>query len=180
MNIIVMLIIAAEILFWVFILSGLVCRYIFQKKLLGNILLSSTIAVDLFLLIATSIHLALGGKAEFAHGLAAVYIAISIMFGKQLVQWADGKFKALVLNEDPPIKYYGLDHAKQYAISFVKNIIAFCIAYGLITLMTLFTDNASSKDTLLSIINVWQVVLFIDLIITISYFIWPKKKKVVQ
>lgn len=176
-SIIITLIIAAEILFWVFIVLGLVTRYIFHKEKLSMSLLSCTILVDLFLIIATTFNLYQGGTAEIAHGIAAVYISISIVFGKDFITWADEKFKVLYLKQTPPQKIYGNQYAKQYLKSFFKHIIAFLIAYGLIYLMQVVANNSSSLNNLMGVINIWKIVLIIDFIITISYFIWPKKAK---
>ncbi|WP_414055285.1 hypothetical protein [Macrococcus equi] len=179
MNIIITLIIAAEILFWVFIVLGLFARYIFHKPTLSKILLSSTIVVDLFLLIITTIHLYNGGNAEIAHGIAAVYIAVSVTFGKQMIGWLDEKFQTLLLNKQPLPKKHGKVYAVHYLKSFVRHIIAFIIAFMLITFMQMIANNESA-NVLSQITNTWQVVLFIDLIITISYFLWPKKAKQVK
>ncbi|UBH08042.1 hypothetical protein [Macrococcus armenti] len=178
MSIIITLIIAAEILFWVFIVLGLVTRYIFHKEKLSVLLLSCTILVDLFLIIAATFNLHQGGTAEITHGIAAVYIAISIVFGKDFINWADEKFKVLYLKETPRPKIYGNQYAKQYLKSFFKHIIAFLIAYGLIYLMLVVANNPSSLNNLMGVIRIWKFILFIDFIITISYFIWPKKEKI--
>lgn len=177
MNMIIYLIVAAEVLFWVFIVLGLVARYILRQDMLSKVLLSSTIVVDLFLLIITSFHLYNGGEAEIAHGIAAVYIAVSIAFGKQMIQWFDDKFQSLLLKRQSVQKKYGLDYAKHYLKSFIRHILAFIIAFILISLMQLIASNDSAK-ALYGIFNVWKVVLCVDLIITMSHFIWPKTKKV--
>ncbi|WP_353682039.1 hypothetical protein [Thermobacillus sp.] len=86
------MIIACEIGFWLFVLAGLACRYLIGKRRLGGVLLASTILVDVALLIFTTIDIRNGATAGFFHGLAAVYIGVSIVFGKQMIRWADGKF----------------------------------------------------------------------------------------
>lgn len=177
MNMIIYLIVAAEVLFWIFIVLGLVARYILRQDRLSKVLLSSTIVVDLFLLIITSFHLHSGGESEIAHGIAAVYIAVSIAFGKQMIQWFDDKFQSLLLKRQSVPKRYGLDYAKHYLKSFIRHILAFIIAFILISLMHLIASNDSAK-ALYGIFNVWKVVLCVDLIIAMSYFIWPKTKKV--
>lgn len=87
-----LLIIACEIGFWIFVISGLVARYIFMKKKLSSILLICTPLVDIILLVATYIDLLNGAVADFIHGLAAIYIGVSVAFGKQMIAWADRQF----------------------------------------------------------------------------------------
>lgn len=72
------IIIAREIGFWAVIVLGLVARYIFQAKRLGLVLIALAPVIDLVLLITTAVHLRDGADAEWAHGLAAVYIGFSV------------------------------------------------------------------------------------------------------
>ncbi|WP_414051448.1 hypothetical protein [Macrococcus animalis] len=178
MNLILLLIIAAEIMFWVFIILGLIARYTFKKEKLSLILLSSTISVDLFLVICTTIDLRSGNEASVFHGIAAVYIGVSLMFGKQMIQYADNKYQVLILKRNiDENKLSGMDYARNYLLSYIKHIGAFIIAYLLIMIMKWLINDSNQTKQLTGIINIWQVVLIIDLIITISWFIWPKKRK---
>lgn len=43
--------------------------------------------------------------------------------------------------------------------------------------MILWIDDAARTEALLSILTVWSVVVGIDLIITVTYFIWPRQAK---
>jgi hypothetical protein len=66
------LIIFCEIGFWVFVLAGLLVRYILKKKKLGTLLLICTPFVDIILLIATVLDLKNGANATTVHGLSAI------------------------------------------------------------------------------------------------------------
>ncbi len=68
-------------------------------KQVGLILLAMTPVIDLILIITMSVDLLNGAKATVPHGIAAVYIGVSIAFGKQMIQWADERFKYYVLKE---------------------------------------------------------------------------------
>ncbi len=87
------LIIACEIGFWIFVLAELTARYVMNKKKLGTFLLICTPIVDLILLIVTVYDLKNGAVASIVHGIAAIYIGVSIAFGHQMIKWADVRFK---------------------------------------------------------------------------------------
>src|SRR6476646_828728 len=88
----IVVIIACEIFFWVFVLVGLVCRYLLRSPKLGAVLLLCTTIIDLILLVTTSLHLKNGASADWVHGLAAIYIGVSIAFGHSMIGWADVRF----------------------------------------------------------------------------------------
>ena len=85
-----LLIIACEIGFWVFVIAGLVARYLLKKKTLGLVFLFCTPLIDLLLLIFTLFDLKNGATADMFHGLAAIYIGASISWGRQMIQWRTG------------------------------------------------------------------------------------------
>src|SRR5690606_34973067 len=86
------LIVSCEIGFWLFVVGGLACRYLLGARKLGAALLSSTILVDLALLTFTVVDMRNGAVATFFHGLAAVYIGVSLVFGPGMIRWADERF----------------------------------------------------------------------------------------
>lgn len=86
------LIVACEVGFWVLLGAGLVARYLLRMRRLSTVLLLSTPLVDLVLLVASAIDLRRGASANFVHGLAAAYIGFSIAFGHNMIRWADQRF----------------------------------------------------------------------------------------
>lgn len=86
------IIIACEIGFWLFLLAGLVARYPLAKPRLGAGLLICAPLVDLVLLIAIVIDLRSGTTTNWMHGLAALYIGVSVGFGHRLINFADEWF----------------------------------------------------------------------------------------
>jgi hypothetical protein len=87
--VIVVAIIAAEVAFWALLAGGMAARYGLARPRLGAALLIGVPLVDAALLAATAIHLAGGGEAGWSHGLAALYLGVSIVFGPSLVRAAD-------------------------------------------------------------------------------------------
>lgn len=178
MNFIVWLIIFCEIAFWVVILLGLVTRYIFKRKNLGLFFLALTPVLDLILLVSTILDLYHGATAELPHAIAAVYIAVSIVFGKSMIQWADERFQYYIMKEGPkPYKPKGIAYAKQYGKSWVKHLISYILGTGILHLIIFIIHNPKRTEAMDDVINLWTIVIIIDLIIAISYFIWPPRDK---
>jgi len=171
-------IVGSEIAFWIVILMGLIARYIFKQEKLGFLLLALTPVIDCILLVATSIDLHRGATATTAHSLAAVYIAVSLVFGKSMIQWADERFRYFVTKQgSKPVKRYGIEFAKHYFKGWIKHVFAFLIGAGLLFGLITFIDDPSRTEALSDVLKIWTVVVGIDFIIASTYFIWPKKAK---
>lgn len=54
------------------------------------------------ILIATIIDLCSGAVASYFHGLAAIYIGVSISFGRKMIHWADEQFTYHFANDPVP------------------------------------------------------------------------------
>lgn len=173
-------IVACEIGFWVFVLAGLFCRYILKARRLGGILLFCTILVDLTLLILTAVDLRLGAKAHFFHGLAAVYIGVSVVFGKRMIRWADERFAHAFAGGPPPTPKpkYGPEHARYERQMWYRHLLAWCIGSALLLAMVAYVGNIEATSELLAMIGRWLVVLFIDFLWSFSYTFWPRQAKV--
>ncbi len=85
-------ILTAEAAFWLLLLGGLTARYALDRSRLGAALLIGVPLVDAALLAATALHLAGGARADWSHGLAALYLGVSVVFGPSLVRAADRRF----------------------------------------------------------------------------------------
>ncbi|WIV56707.1 hypothetical protein [Amycolatopsis nalaikhensis] len=83
---------AGEIGFWVLIAAGLAVRYLLRARRTSVVLLAMVPLIDVVVLVATVVDLAGGAKANFTHGLAAVYLGFSVVFGPSMVRWADAQF----------------------------------------------------------------------------------------
>lgn len=69
-----LLIIGCEIGFWLFVIMGLICRYVWNLPKVGLFLLICTPVVDLMLLVATGMDLRSGASASMIHSLSAIYL----------------------------------------------------------------------------------------------------------
>lgn len=178
MSFIAWMIIAAEIGFWVVIIAGLVTRYIFNKKRLGLFFLALTPVIDLILLIVTSVDLYNGATATQVHAIAAIYLGISIAFGKSMIRWADERFLYYVKKQGTkPVRKYGLAYAKHSMKGSLQHVLAFIIGGAFLFIMIYLIDDSSKTEALSGMLQVWAVVLAIDLIISASYFIWQRPQK---
>ncbi|AJS58765.1 membrane protein [Paenibacillus sp. IHBB 10380] len=176
------LIIGCEIAFWVFVLAGLACRYIFRLKKTGALLLYFTPIIDLILLIVTVVHLQEGAEASLAHGIAAVYIGVSIGFGHSMIRWTDVRFAHKFAGGPSPQKRvkFGKEHARDERHGWFRHFLSWAIGcvilYGMI-----FMVNVDSRTLVLfQMMRVWSVVLGIDFLISFSYTLWPRHKKITK
>ena len=95
-------IIACEIGFWVVLGAGLLLRYALRLRTAGAVVLAAVPLVDLALLAFTVVDLRRGAEPSGAHGLAAVYLGVSVAFGHAMVRWADVRVAHRFAGGPPP------------------------------------------------------------------------------
>ncbi len=174
---IVAFIIGCEIGFWLFVVAGLVFRYILGLKRIGAVLLAATPVVDLVLIIATVIDLHNGATASSIHGLAAVYIGVSIAYGKRMIRWADQRFAYRFAGAPAPEPRpkYGSAHASRERKSWLLHLLAWIIGSLILLGMIGFVGDDSRTESLWNTISYWSIILGIDFIWSFSYTLFPKK-----
>lgn len=176
MNFVAWMIVACEVAFWVVIILGLTVRYLLRKQRFGFLLLALTPIIDLLLLVITGLDLYHGATATPAHAIAAVYIGVSVVFGKSMIAWADERFRYYIVKQgDKPLKRYGYDYARHYLKSWLKHVLAYAIGVGFLFGLVILVNDFERTEALTNTTRWWSIVLGIDLLITITYFVWPKK-----
>jgi len=176
MNWIFWVIVFCEVGFWMMLGAGLAVRYLLRREKLGFALLAMTPLVDLILLVVTAFDLYRGAEATIAHALAAVYIGVSLAFGKNMIRWADERFQYYVLKTGrKPEKRYGLDFAKHYMKGWARHMAAYAISAALLLGTVAVIGAPERTEALTGVARIWSLVVGIDLLISISYFIWPKQ-----
>lgn len=172
-------IIACEVGFWVLVLAGLVARYIFRQKKLGWGLLLMTPVVDLLLLIVTALDLKNGAEASFIHGIAAIYIGVSIAFGHKMISWADKQFAYRFANGPTPTKppKYGAEHASHERKGWFTHLLAWMIGAAALYGIILFAGDGAQTEPLMQCIQLWGAILAIDFVYSFSFTLWPRKAK---
>jgi hypothetical protein len=169
---------ACEIAFWIVIVSGLFVRYVFKRNKLGLFLLALTPVIDLILIVITSIDLYRGATATQAHGIAAVYIGVSIAFGKSMIEWTDERFQYYLTKKGPkPKKRFGMDYAKHYVKGWLRHVAAYAIGAVLLAGMIYLIQDPSRTEVLSGMLKTWSLVLGVDFLLAVSNFIWPKQEK---
>lgn len=170
-------IITAEVLFWVFVVLGLITRYLFKMKKLGAIFLLFTPVIDLLLLGAVYVSLKNGSEVTIATGLAACYIGITVAFGHRLIKWADNKFAYWFGKGKKPEKKYGSQHAKEERIGWLLHLLGWAIGNALLLGMIWYINDSQRSLPLTGIMTTWTMVLLIDFIVSFSYTFFPRKEK---
>lgn len=142
----------------------------------GFHLLALTPVVDLILIIAATFDLYSGTPATKAHALAAIYIGISVGFGKSMIRWADEHFQYYITKTGPkPVKLYGLQFAKQNLKSWGRHLLSYLIGASLIGIIYYFINDYERTKALIQVLGIWSLVLIIDLLISLSYFVFPRQ-----
>ena len=171
------LIVAAEIAFWLLLISGLAARYVFGLPRLGLALLVATPLVDLALLGATTIDLRRGGEAALPHALAAVYIGVSVAWGKRIVDWADARFAHRFAGgpAPEPSPRTGRRHAARQRREWLRHLTAWSTGTALLGLGVLVVGDLERTEALLNVAALWTLILVIDFLISFSYALWPRQ-----
>jgi hypothetical protein len=175
MQLIARAIVCCEILFWVFIVAGLIVRYGFRREKLGFRLLAMSPVIDIVLLVLTVFDLSRGSTATLAHGLAAIYIGVSLAFGKQMIAWADRVYRRVILKEQ--VAKERISRARREGNGFYRHIRAILIVGALLGAMILWLGNTEQTESLLRTLQLWGLVLVIDAVISMSYTVFPARSK---
>jgi hypothetical protein len=162
---------AAEIAFWSLLGAGLWARYRLERRRLGAVLLALTPAVDAVLLAAAVIDLRSGATAAAWHGLAAVYIGVSLAFGPRIVAWADAR----VAGRQYAAPRSGPGHAERERGGWYRHLAAYAIGAGLMLAAIALVADSGRTEALLGVVRAWTLVLAIDFAWSFSYTLWPRR-----
>lgn len=171
---IISLIIAAELLIWVCISLIIFSRYKLKNKPLSVFFFIWMIIINIILLILTAVDLKSGSTVTFAHGLAAIYIGISIAFGSQMIGYADRMYQNYFLKEHTPIEK---PTKRQKLMTTLRHFLAYIIGAGLLYIMIQYIGNEQATGKLQWFIKIWTIVIAVDLGITIVALTKQNKTK---
>ncbi len=129
-------IVACEVGFWVLLAAGLLLRYALRVPRAGAIVLAAVPAVDVVLLVATVLDLRGGGTASAAHGLAAGYIAFSVVFGHRTIRAIDQRVAHRWAGGPVPVRAprSGAGAVREAWRSWRRAVTAWVVAVGLLAL----------------------------------------------
>ncbi len=167
-------IVACEVGFWVALLAGLSARYLLRRPRLGAALLISAPVIDAVLLTLVAIDLLRGGTASWQHGLAAIYIGISIAYGRRMVAWVDVRFAHRFTGGPKPERLIGPAYTLKCWRDALLTLLAVAIASAILGGLILLVDDPARTAALSEFFRVLGIIFAIDFLWALSYTIWPK------
>ncbi|MET9015182.1 hypothetical protein ABZX74_30400 [Streptomyces olivaceoviridis] len=176
---IVGLIIACEVAFWVLLAAGLAFRYVFRMPRTGLALLLCEPLLEIVLLAVTAIDLRNGAEPDWRHGLAAVYIGFTVGLGHSTIRWADARVAHRLAGGPPSVKppRYGTARAVHEWKVAARWILASAVALALLQGAIWYVGDSGDTRSL----RAWQQrmlwVIGINVVIAASYTLFPKRER---
>ncbi|OZY85117.1 hypothetical protein CBP51_18465 [Cellvibrio mixtus] len=163
------LIIGCEIGFWIFLFVGLFIRYFFRSPKLSKAVLLCVPLLDFILLCATALDLHNGSIADFAHGLAAVYLGFTLVYGASVIKWADQHIAYCFASGEKPDQppSGGWEYTFYEWQQWGKGVAAGVIAWVLLALAIAYVDQPERTSAL----NEWFAGIF--WVLAIWLLVWP-------
>lgn len=179
---IVAVILACEIGFWILLAGGLAVRYVLRRPRLGAAILMCVPLVDLLLLAVTVIDLRGGATANWTHAIAAGYLALSIVFGHTMVSWLDVRFAHRFAGGPPPQlpPTRGWARVRLEWKTWMRIVLAWAIACGLLAAAIWFVGDAQRTAALSEWIGRFTLILLICTISPVGWTLLPGKERVVH
>ncbi|MFH8980527.1 hypothetical protein [Streptomyces varsoviensis] len=174
---IVALIVACEVAFWVLLAVGLSLRYLAKMPRAGLAVLLLEPVLEVVLLAVTAIDLKNGAEPDMKHGLAAVYIGFTVGLGHQTIKWVDGHVAHRWAGAPRPAKppKYGMARTAHEWKTAGRWILAAVVAMALLQGAVWYVGEGGDTGSL----RAWQMkmvwVIGINLIIAGSYTFFPKR-----
>ncbi|MFJ3302858.1 hypothetical protein ACIPSA_07035 [Streptomyces sp. NPDC086549] len=175
---IVGLIVACEVAFWVLLAAGLAFRYLLKMPRTGLALLLCEPLLELVLFAVTAIDLKNGAEPDWRHGLAAVYIGFTVGLGHSTIKWADARVAHRFAGGPPPVRppKYGTARAVHEWKVAGRWILASVVAIALLQAAVWYVGDEGGTGSL----RAWQLrmvwVIGINVIIAASYTLFPRRE----
>jgi len=175
--VIVALIVACEIGFWVLLAAGLAFRYLLRMPRTGLALLLCEPLLEVVLLVVTAVDLKNGADPSWTHGLAALYIGYTVGHGHRTVKWLDGHAAHRLAGAPKPVgpPRHGMARARHEGKVWLGTVIAAAVATGLLQIAVWYVDDSSRTGSLESWRHTAWRAAGIHGLIALTYLIWPKK-----
>ncbi|MEU6812429.1 hypothetical protein ABZ920_26325 [Streptomyces sp. NPDC046831] len=174
---IVGLVVACEVAFWVLLAAGLVFRYVFRMPRVGLALLLCEPLLEVVLFAVTAIDLKNGAEPDWRHGLAAVYIGFTVGLGHSTIKWADARVAHRFAGGPPPARppEYGAARAVHEWRVAGRWILAALVAVVLLQAAVWYIGGDGGTGSL----REWQQrmlwLIGINVAIAGSYTLFPKR-----
>ncbi|MFF9815914.1 hypothetical protein [Streptomyces sp. NPDC014006] len=174
---IVGLIIACEVAFWVLLAAGLALRYGLRMPRTGLALLLCEPLLEVVLFAVTAIDLKNGAQPDWRHGLAAVYIGFTVGLGHATIKWADARVAHRFAGGPPPVRppKHGMARAVHEWKVAGRWILASTVALALLQAAVWYVGDDGDTGSL----RAWQMrmvwLIGINVVIAVSYTVFPKR-----
>ena len=173
---VVTLIIACEVGFWVLLALGLAVRYLLRWRRTGVAILLCEPVLELVLFAVTAIDLRNGAEPGWEHGLAALYIGYTVAYGHYTITWLDGHAAHRLAGGPRPPRppRHGLPRARHEGRLWLRTLLAAAVACALLQAAIWYVGDGDTSSlrafqwTALRTLGVHGV-------IALTYLIWPKK-----
>jgi hypothetical protein len=176
--VIVGLIIACEVAFWVLLAAGLAVRYLLRRRRASVVLLLCEPLLGLVLFVVTAIDLKNGAAPDWRHGLAAVYIGFTVGLGHSTITWADAWVAHRFAGGPRPVRppKYGRARAVHEWKVAARWILACAVGLALLQAAAWYAGDGRDTDPL----RAWQLrllmVVAVNLVLAVGYTVFPKRE----
>ncbi|MFF2142742.1 hypothetical protein [Kitasatospora sp. NPDC058190] len=174
---IVTLIVAAEISWWIVLGLALSVRYLLRRRRTSTALLIGLPVVDLALYALTVLNLRGGAEAGWTHALAASYAGFSVGYGPSLVAWADRHFLHRFAGGPKPLPSpkYGPERTRYEWQVAGRTVVSAAITLTLITLLVPLSAGAAHFGTFAQWYWKLGIAAVVNVIVAGCFSIWPKE-----
>ncbi|WP_037851795.1 hypothetical protein [Streptomyces sp. NRRL S-340] len=174
---IVGLIVACEVGFWVLLAAGLATRYLLGWRRTSVAVLLAEPLLEVVLFAATAVDLKNGAEPGWEHGLAALYIGFTVAYGHATVRGLDAHAAHRLGGAPRPPKppRHGMARARHEGRLWLRTLLASAVALALLQAAIWYACDGAGTAPLRS----WQVtalrILAIHGLIALTYLVFPKK-----
>lgn len=195
--------ILGEVIFWVSLLGFFIVRYAFGLEKLSKYFIFLWLASDAWLLVLGIMDYRDTGTFDTFQVIIVLFLLYALTFGRndmrKLDQWMKRNIRKW--KGEPPVeeekekKLYGLDYAVKQGKEFALHALMYT---AVLVVLSFFSDFRSPNEllklndfgdilgyliekgwftdpTIGKITGIWTLILIIDAVITVTYFIFPKK-----
>ncbi|MGF9964120.1 hypothetical protein [Bacillus rhizoplanae] len=188
------LLVGAEVVFWCAAISFFLLRYAFKLRKASFIAGIVLLLNELFILTLGVVDYYETGKFSQFQIIIVIILLYAVFYGKKDLRKLDLRIQRIIAKWrgealpiiEEPVELTGWAHTKQelfhwgiHFILFAGTHIVFYFLYGLAPLenITSLDDSVFLNETANRVSKVWRIVFAVDTFITLSYVIFPKKKK---
>jgi hypothetical protein len=175
--VIVALIIACEVGFWVLLALALAVRYLLRWRRTSVVLLLCEPVLELVLFVVTAIDLKNGAEPSWEHGLAALYIGFTVGYGHYMIRRLDGHAAHRLAGGPKPVgpPKYGRARARHEGALWVRTVVAAGVALALLQAAVWYVGDDGNVASLRSFQWAALRAAGIHGLVALAYTIWPKK-----